>query len=67
MPKLLMITHYQVCQSSKKTRDGLDAILKDNFRSIVSKSPTDIGRIKLSKMDIPIKDHLLHVDPTPYH
>ena len=36
-------------------RDCLDAILKDNFQSIVSKSPTDIGRTKLFKMYIFIK------------
>ena len=31
----------------QKARDYLNAILKDNFQFIVSKSPTDIGRTKL--------------------
>ena len=50
----------------QEVRECLNAILKNNFHSIVSKSSTDTGRTKLFEMDIPMKDYLLHVDPTLY-
>ena len=40
---------------SQEARDCLDAILNDNFQSIISKSPADIGRTKSFKMDISTK------------
>ena len=40
----------------QEVRNCLNAMLKNNFQSIVSKSSTDIGRTKLFDMDIPMKE-----------
>ena len=45
-------------------RDCLKAILKDYFLSIVSKSPTDIGKTKLFEINISTKGP--HIACRPY-
>ena len=49
----------------QEARNCLNAMLKNNFQSIVSKSSTDIGRTKLFVMDMPRKRPPIACRPYP--